>query len=60
MTPDENHEKLADELDDQADKLAQESEQLAEEIKDVRDEWRAKRGDPAVPGAVPPSKDDSD
>jgi cell division protein FtsB len=60
MTPDENHENLADELDEQADKLAQESEQLADEIKDVRDDWQAKRQDPAVPGAVPPKKDDSD
>jgi hypothetical protein len=60
MTPDENHKKLADELDEQVDKLAHESERLADEIKDVRDDWQAKRADPAVPGAVPPTKDEDE
>jgi hypothetical protein len=60
MTPDENHKKLADELDEQVDKLAHESERLADEIKDVRDDWQAKRGDPAVPGAVPPTEDEDE
>jgi uncharacterized protein YoxC len=60
MTPDENHKKLADELDEQVDKLAHESERLADEIKDVRDDWQAKRADPAVPGAVPPTEDEDE
>ncbi len=60
MTPDDNHEKLADELDEETDKLARESERLADKIKDVRDDWQAKRQDSGVPGAVPPTGDEDE
>jgi hypothetical protein len=53
----EDHDKLADQLERESDGLEERSAELGHEISDVRDDWRRKRGDPGVPGAVPPSED---
>jgi hypothetical protein len=53
----EDHEQLADELDQQADKLEREQQRLKQEIGDVRDDWQRKRQDEGVPGAVPPDRE---
>ncbi len=55
----EEHEELADELDGRVDDLARENSKLADEITQVRQDWKAKRSDPSVPGAVPPTEDES-
>lgn len=58
MSEREDHDRLADELENQADELQEHSEQLQQEIGDVRQDWERKRGDPSVPGA-PPSEEQS-
>jgi septal ring factor EnvC (AmiA/AmiB activator) len=55
----EGHERLAAELAHDADRLERENKRLDEEIDEVRQEWEAKRQDPAVPGAPPPPKSES-
>ncbi len=52
----EDHDRLADEFEQQADRLARENKRLDEEIDEVRSDWEAKRRDPGVPGASPPAK----
>jgi hypothetical protein len=50
---------LAASLEREADKLEQRGEDLADHVHDVRQDWQRKRGDVAVPGAVPePSSED--
>jgi predicted nucleic acid-binding Zn-ribbon protein len=51
----EDHEKLADELEQESDQLEQRSGELKDEISDVRDDWERKRNDEGVPGAAAPS-----
>ena len=62
MTEHEQHdddpERLADQLDADADDLQEKSEKLEDEITDTRRDWEAKRRDPGVPGAQPPSDED--
>ncbi len=50
----EEHDTLADQLDQETDQLERRSDELGDEISDARDDWRRKRADPGVPGAVPP------
>jgi hypothetical protein len=54
MSTDEDHERLADELEQEAEHLKQETDRLGGQISDVRSDWESKRQDPAVPGATPP------
>ncbi|MGI8506759.1 MAG: hypothetical protein ACR2MK_08150 [Solirubrobacteraceae bacterium] len=55
MAPDEDHERLADDLDQETDKLAGQSDRLADEIEHVRADWHSKQEDEGVPGAAKPS-----
>jgi len=55
----EEHDRLADELDEEADKLQRQNAELGEEIKQARSDWETKRRDPAVPGAPEPPERDS-
>lgn len=57
MTEQPDHERLADELDEQAKELEQRSQRLQDEVEDVRSDWEAKRSDGSVPGAMPPERD---
>jgi hypothetical protein len=52
------HERLADELEQQAGEMEQRSESLQEDVEQARGDWQAKRADPGVPGAVPQDEDD--
>jgi hypothetical protein len=52
-----DHDKLADDLEQEGDRLQQRSAELGDEISDVRDDWRRKRSDPGVPGAPPPDEE---
>lgn len=63
------YERHSDRLEDEADDLQQRSEQLDEEISEVREDWKHKRADASVPGAVgepdegelpPPEPDETD
>jgi hypothetical protein len=65
MTEHEHHdddpERLADKLDADADALQEKSDKLEDEITDAHRDWEAKRRDPGVPGADPPTDaDDGD
>jgi hypothetical protein len=53
MTEREEHEQLADALDDDVERLEQDSGRLKKQISDVREDWERKRSDGGVPGAVP-------
>lgn len=53
-----DHERLADELEQQAGEMKQRSENVQEDVEEMRGEWQAKRADPGVPGAVPKDEDD--
>jgi len=55
----DEHDRLADQLDQETDQLERRSDELGDEISEARDDWRRKRADPGVPGAVP-STEDSD
>jgi len=50
-TPDEDHEKLADKLDDRADELGERSEKLEDEIEHARHEAEVRRREDAVDDA---------
>jgi hypothetical protein len=56
--PEREPERLADELEAQADRLERESGQLEGKIKSVREDWKRKRQDPGVPGAIEPEEDE--
>lgn len=60
MSTSEDHEGLADKLEQEAERLKRESRHLREEIDEVRADWRAKREDGSVPGAPPPTGDEAD
>ncbi len=49
--------KVADRFEREADDLQRRSEQVGEHIETTRQDWQSKRGDPSVPGAVPPEED---
>ena len=57
MSEHEEHERLANELEQQTDRLQAHSDELGGEISDVRQDWERKRKDEGVPGAVPPSEE---
>ena len=48
------HERLADQLEEEARRLERHSEEIEQEVKDARADWERKRSDEGVPGAVPP------
>ncbi len=52
-----DHERLADQLEQEADKLAQENARLEGKIDEVRSDWHAKQQDPGVPGAIKPERE---
>ncbi|HET9125442.1 MAG TPA: hypothetical protein VFN65_11210 [Solirubrobacteraceae bacterium] len=56
-THDEDHEELADELDEQAETLSQRSEELEDKIDSARGDWEAKRHAREV-GTPPPGEGD--
>ncbi len=51
---------LSEQLDQEADDLARHSDELGDRIDDVREDWRRKRADRDVPGAVPLEEDRPD
>lgn len=55
-----DHEKLADELEREADRLTEHSEELEDQVKDARSDWERKRSDESVPGAPPPPGEDAE
>jgi hypothetical protein len=58
MSTSEDHEGLADKLEQESEALKRESDKLGQEISDTRSDWEAKRNDPSVAGAPPPPDDD--
>jgi hypothetical protein len=54
----EEHDKLADQMQQEGDEMKQRSAELGDEISDVRDDWQRKRADEGVPGAPPPEESD--
>ena len=52
--PEQDPDKLADALDQEADKLESHSKELGQQIEDSRQDWERKRRDENVPGAPPP------
>jgi hypothetical protein len=54
----EQHDKLADQMEQEGDAMEQRSADLGNEISDVRDDWQRKRADEGVPGAPPPEESD--
>jgi hypothetical protein len=54
----EDHDRIAEQLDEQAKGFEQESERLGDEIDKTREEWEARRLDPGVPGAPAPDDDE--
>ncbi len=59
MSPEENRDirELQDRADRDVDDLERRSERLRQEVEQTRAAWKAKRADPAVPGANPPSEE---
>lgn len=51
--PGMEHREEADRLEREAEKLEQESSRVGDTIEDAREDWKAKEGDVAVPGAQP-------
>jgi hypothetical protein len=49
----EDHERLGEQLEAEAEKLETGVESLGEETAEVKEDWKRKQSDPAVPGAVP-------
>ncbi|MGI8713024.1 MAG: hypothetical protein ACR2NR_07570 [Solirubrobacteraceae bacterium] len=58
MDRSEDHDKLADQLEQDSNRMQQRSTELKHEISDVRDDWQRKRRDGGVPGADPPAATD--
>jgi hypothetical protein len=48
----DEHERLADELEQEADSIQRPSTELKQDIKDTRDDWEQKTKAEAVPGAM--------
>jgi len=51
-----DHERLAQELEEQTRDLAGRSEELHAQVEEARSDWQAKRADDAVPGAPAPEE----
>lgn len=56
--PNEEPEKLADELERAVDQMQERSERLGKKTKATREEWQQKRADPKVPGALEPQNEE--
>lgn len=56
------HERQADELENELDDMDERVEQLGGEIKDTREDWERKKKDSSIPGAAgaPERADDDD
>lgn len=54
----EEHERLADELEQDADRMQGERDRLSEAADDTRADWERKRRSDQVPGADPPAEDE--
>jgi hypothetical protein len=56
----EEHDRLADEAEEELDRMEDESDRLKDEIDDTREDWESKKGSESVPGAQPePESDDA-
>ena len=55
MTREDPHE-LADALEHQVDELERESQAIRGQVEETREDWKRKRADENVPGAVPPGE----
>lgn len=53
-------ERLADQLDEEAKDMQRRSDELKQRTSDVSQEWESKRSDPNVPGAPQPEGDEDD
>jgi hypothetical protein len=51
---------LADKREGEAQELERLGDQLHDHVQSVREDWRRKRADPGVPGAVPEDSSDQD
>ena len=49
-----DHERLADQIEQQIDELQEHADGVGEQIKETREEWERKRSADDVPGATPP------
>jgi hypothetical protein len=49
-----DHERLADQVEQQVDELQDRADNVGEQIKETREEWERKRSADDVPGATPP------
>jgi hypothetical protein len=56
----EQHDELADKLEEEADALGRESDKLGGSIDETRSEWESNKQDESVPGAQPGEDDDPD
>jgi hypothetical protein len=54
----EDHEQLANELEQEAAELEEKGQAVDKHVKEARADWRSKVADAAVPGAVPPSDEE--
>lgn len=54
---DQDHEQIADRLEDQSAALERHVRELGDEIDAAKDDWERKRADPQVPGAPAPEED---
>lgn len=52
--PEQDPEKLANELEREADRLERHSSEVGKQAEDARQDWARKRADESVPGAPPP------
>jgi hypothetical protein len=54
----QDHERLADQLEREAKDLQKHSDEIAQRAADVRQDWERKRADQSVPGAPPEDGDE--
>ena len=54
------HEKRAEQMEDEAERMEHHSEQLGERIEDVQEDWEQKEHDASVPGAQPDPADEEE
>ena len=57
----EEHDRMVDELEEDADRIQEPSQDLEQDIKDTRDDWDQKTKTESVPGAMElPDEDDEE
>jgi hypothetical protein len=57
----EEHDRIVDELEQDADRVQEPSRDLEEDVKDTRDDWHRKTQTESVPGAMElPDEDDEE